>query len=113
LSNIVLGQMGGAESITLNSTQIPVHTHVFASASGGPAASTTPGTTDIPQNNFPAPVNGSGNAYSTSPSAAHLGPATFNTNTPVAGGNQPVSILCPILCINYVIALEGIFPARN
>ncbi|MFL5741700.1 MAG: phage tail protein [Flavisolibacter sp.] len=113
LTNIELGQTGGVENITLDTTQIPVHNHGFVSASGGPSASTTPGTTDLPQNNFPAPVNGSGNAYSTSPSAAHLGPASFSGNTPPAGGNQPFYIVSPFLCMNYIIALEGIFPSRN
>src|SRR5689334_15090536 len=63
LSNIALGQVGGTENTTLLANQIPLHSHNFTSITGGPAASTTPGTTDLPQNNFPAPVNGSGNAY--------------------------------------------------
>ena len=31
----------------------------------------------------------------------------------VAGGNQPFSVLQPVLVLNYCIALEGIFPSRN
>jgi microcystin-dependent protein len=31
----------------------------------------------------------------------------------IAGGSQPFSILQPLLCVNYSIALEGIFPSRN
>jgi microcystin-dependent protein len=29
------------------------------------------------------------------------------------GGSQPFSIMQPYLGMNYIIALEGIFPSRN
>ena len=29
------------------------------------------------------------------------------------GGNQPVSVVQPFLCVNFIIALQGIFPSRN
>jgi microcystin-dependent protein len=31
----------------------------------------------------------------------------------VAGGSQPLEIQNPILGINFIIAVEGIFPSRN
>jgi microcystin-dependent protein len=30
-----------------------------------------------------------------------------------AGGNLPVSIVQPYLAINFIIALQGIYPSRN
>jgi len=30
-----------------------------------------------------------------------------------AGGSQPVDIRNPFLGLNFIIALEGIFPSRN
>ena len=30
-----------------------------------------------------------------------------------AGGNQPVDNMQPFLGLNYIIALEGVFPSRN
>jgi microcystin-dependent protein len=41
--------------------------------------------------------------------------AVYNSisSTPIAGGNSPVPILQPYLAMNYVIAVEGIFPSRN
>lgn len=108
-----LGEQGGNETITITNNQLPAHTHAFTSATGGQAASAVAGTTDIPTNNYPAPVNGSGNAYSTSPSTAKLGASTFSTNTAITGGSQPVTILSPYLALNFIIAVEGIFPSRN
>jgi microcystin-dependent protein len=29
------------------------------------------------------------------------------------GGGQPVSVVQPYLAINYIIALQGIFPSRG
>jgi microcystin-dependent protein len=29
------------------------------------------------------------------------------------GGNQPISIVQPYLCVNFIIALQGIFPSRG
>ncbi len=110
---VSLGEMSGAESTTLLQTQMPAHTHVFQNASGAQAATTAPGTTDIPTNNYPAPVNGSGNAYSTSPSAAEMAPSVTNTVTGISGGSQPFDIRSPYLAMNYIICLFGIFPARN
>ncbi|HXV97194.1 MAG TPA: phage tail protein, partial [Anaerolineae bacterium] len=42
-------------------------------------------------------------------------PATATTSVTVqsSGGSAPHNNLQPYLCINFVIALEGIFPSRN
>jgi microcystin-dependent protein len=34
------------------------------------------------------------------------------TVTP-AGGSQPMSVMQPYLALNWIIALEGIYPSRN
>lgn len=113
LPNVDLSEMSGVETVTLLQNQIPIHNHTFQSASGGQAASTVPGTTDIPTNNYPATVNGSGNEYSTSPSAATLGPSSTPAQTNITGGSQSFNIRPPFLAMNYIICLFGIFPSRN
>ena len=45
-----------------------------------------------------------GGAPNTNMNAAAIG---------IAGGNVPVNIIQPILAINFIIALVGIFPSRN
>ena len=102
LSNYVIGEMAGTETVTLTTSQIPAHTHT------APASSSTSGTA--------APVNGDGWA---SPSGAK---EYASTNTvPVtmlpaavqsAGGNQPHDNMPPYLAVNFIIALFGIFPSQ-
>jgi microcystin-dependent protein len=121
LSDVVQGEVSGAENATLLITNMPAHTHVMTatmSASGlQPLAST------------PAPAAGSvlGHATDTSNNPTQAKPAIYcpsGTATPIAlgglnvsaaatGSSVPFSILDPFLGINKSIALEGIFPSRN
>jgi microcystin-dependent protein len=111
LSNHWLGEQGGAESVTMLSTQMPSHTHQFVSLTGAPGASGNAGIPGDPTNNVPALLSGI-NAYNTS-GTGKMAPTTNTPNTPIAGGSQPISLGPPTLAMNYIIALEGIFPSRN
>jgi len=97
LSNHVIGELSGAETVTLNANQMPVHGHVVA-------CNSDLGTSTDPTNNFWA-------------ASADLRPYTDQSpNTtmfPAVGGNQPHDNMPPFLTINFVIALEGVFPSRN
>ena len=105
LSNYSLGEVTGTENVTILQTQMPAHTHAVACNTG---AATQPS----PANTvFAAPVDsqgGAGNGYA---------PAASGTMSPAmiapTGGGQPVPILQPLLCLSFIIALEGIFPSRN
>lgn len=96
----VLGQNGGVETVTLTQNQMPVHTHpVYASSTGG---------SDNPANNV------WGNAPQTKPYGTAPGPAAMNTaSVGNAGGNQPHDNMVPFLAINFIIALEGVYPSPN
>jgi microcystin-dependent protein len=98
-NGIVLGELGGENTHTLNISEIPAHTHV-SSASTNTSTSASPG------------GNSWGNAglasYSTSPNAA-MSPAAVT----VTGGNQPHENTQPYLVLNIIIALQGIFPSQN
>jgi microcystin-dependent protein len=102
----VIGQEAGEETVTIQSNQMPIHTHnVFGSnaATGNfafPAAGTALASNDK-GNAFYAPSN--------SPATA-INPGTVST---YAGGNQPHTNLQPYLAINWCIALVGIYPSRN
>jgi microcystin-dependent protein len=110
LSNYILGQSGGIESVTLAVNQMPVHSHVFGTATGSPLASSAAGTTNDPVGNVPAVTTGI-NSYNTT-GAAKMGPGTaINITTGSAGGGQPFSVLSPVLPMNYIISLFGIFPS--
>lgn len=102
LSPYAQGQSTGSETVTLLANQIPSHNHgVNCSTDGGNQAS--------PAGGFPA-VESTGTSmnYATSSNGAMNPAVTGNT-----GGNQPHSNIQPSLCVNFVIALQGIFPSRN
>lgn len=94
------GQVGGVENITLLTTNMPAHSHQFQ------LQAAEEGTVDTPGGAF---VAGNGtNAFATS-SNSLMAVNTVST----AGGGQPFSAKNPYLCINYCIALVGIYPSRN
>jgi microcystin-dependent protein len=100
LSAYTLGETGGAESVTLLTTQMPQHTHSVA-ASSAAATGTRPGGS--------VPARASTAAYATTPDGTLMNATMLTT----AGGGQPHENRQPYLVLNFCIALQGIFPARN
>jgi microcystin-dependent protein len=100
VSSYVMGQTGGEETVTLDISQIPTHSHL-AIASTAPANT---GTVAGASWGRPRVLLYSASAPSTPMNSAALSPA---------GGNQPHDNLKPFLVVNYAIALQGIFPSRN
>jgi microcystin-dependent protein len=96
LSQYIIGEIAGSENVLLNINQVPQHSH-SQPVTNGPASATRP------HNTVPA----AGGSY-----AAASDGGAFLATTP-SGGSQPFQILQPLLVMNYCIALEGIFPARN
>lgn len=103
LSTHTLGEVSGAENITLISSQMPAHSHlVNGVASGGNQSS--------PAGNLPA-IESTGTSLDYSNAATN---ATMNAGMiGTAGGNQPHSNLQPYTCVNFIICLSGIYPSRN
>lgn len=102
-----LGQVSGAEYITLTQAHLPFHTHTATLTLG---VSNSAATTDEPGGAVPAV--GSVNAYhaSATPDGQFGGVSAV---VQPAGGGQPISIRQPYLGISFIIAMEGIFPSRN
>jgi microcystin-dependent protein len=99
-SSFVLGQTGGVESVTLNSNQLPAHTHAPVANTGA--------TTTSPNGQFWASY--ANTMYSTQTPPPD--PMAANALTP-AGGNQPHNNMSPYQVINFIIAYEGIYPPPN
>ena len=104
-----LGEMSGSESVTLLTSEIPIHTH-------GLMARPTAGSTNDPTNNAPslgAWVQGAqfGVVQSYTTSTSPLVPMNVQTLA-LAGGSLPHNNMQPYLTLNYNIALQGIFPQR-
>jgi microcystin-dependent protein len=115
-----LGGNGGSEQVTLTSSQMAVHTH-SGSISGltstlrGYAANN--GDTNIPVANsvfskFTGTVNA--NVYSDSDAGlVPMGNAPLGITVQNAGSSQGHENRQPLLALNYIIALSGVFPSRN
>ena len=122
LSPIDLGEVGGTESVTLVSSNIPpIVSAVTATASVAVPVNTTEGSGLTPSNTsvLSTPVDSVSGAevklYSPGPGTATLQPFNVNVSGTATYNNGPVptAIRNPFLGTNFVIALEGIFPSRN
>lgn len=98
LTNRVLAEMGGVETVTLTTQQMPVHNHALV-------ASQNVGANANPQGQLLAAGTNVQFFRAIAPNA-NMAP---NIISP-AGGSQPHDNLMPYLCINYIISMFGIFP---
>ena len=104
LSSYRLGQRGGLETVTLTANQMPSHTHTATLN-----AEVTPPTQANPSGAMLAGASIYGPS-APSPNRALSADAVQVQNT---GGSQAHTNIQPYLCVNYIIALQGVFPSRN
>lgn len=105
-TQIVVGESGGEETVTLTADQMPAHTHVpYAVSAAG--SLTSPGGNLWAQGRRAA--NASYQAYSAGTPNSVMNPGAIAA----AGGDQPHNNLQPYLVVNFIIALQGVFPARS
>ena len=101
-----LGENGGEENHTLITAELPAHSHtVFGSANQ--ATSSSPADNLLSEKARRGP-----NIYATAPGGSDVQPLASGTVSTTAGG-QPHNNMQPYLALNFIIALQGIFPARN
>jgi len=100
LSDYAIGEAGGVATVTLDQTTTPSHSHIPFYGDEEPATEASP----------------SGNLYA-GPTFNAYGARTAATFAPQAvqilGNSQAHDNMAPYVTLLYVIALEGIFPARN
>jgi microcystin-dependent protein len=99
-----LGQKFGAETVTLTPDQLPSHTHV-------PEASSDQASADAPQDKVLAKGDAAppGRIYTTDPPAVDMSPAAIANS----GASQAHDNTMPFQCVNFIVALQGIYPSRN
>jgi microcystin-dependent protein len=97
-----VGELAGAEQVTLTPQQIPSHTHPLT-------ASTVAGTSVSPQGNVLAASSGGIQLYYEGQTTGSMNPAAIGP----AGGSQPHDNTQPFLCINFIISLFGVFPSQS
>ncbi|KAA3618979.1 MAG: phage tail protein [Calditrichaeota bacterium] len=100
-----LGQRGGVEQVILNITEIPSHSHTVTVKGDSSVAKT-----DRPEFATWARNAGATPIYGNSPNSFMNGSSISIGNT---GGNLPHTNMQPYLAVNYIIALQGVFPSRN
>ena len=94
-----LGEVGGAESVTIDLGSMPMHPHSLW-------ASSADGDTNVPAGEILATAS---NVYGPPSGLTTLIPETVTS----VGGGQPHSNMQPYLTISFCIALQGIFPSPN
>ena len=98
LSPRTLGEVGGVETNSLIVNNLPPHNHSFLASPSAASEGTASGNVLAESQVFAG-----GNA------TVALG----STSIGLVGESQPVPNLQPYLCINAIIALEGVYPSRN
>jgi microcystin-dependent protein len=101
-SNFQQAQSGGAETVTLTTQQIPVHTHQALAVIGSANSASTPA-----GNTWGGVTAGS--PYSDQPTDGTMNSRSIGN----AGGSQPHNNLMPYLCVDFIISLFGVFPSQT
>ncbi|HJV91347.1 MAG TPA: tail fiber protein [Holophagaceae bacterium] len=107
LSPRVLGEVAGTEAVTLLQPQIPTHSHTL-NAANSQAGADSP-TNGLLAQSFDQNANTSVSTYAAGNPNTTLSPASIGS----AGGSQPHENLQPYTCVNFIIALEGVYPSRS
>lgn len=132
LTAVQIGEEGGTENVTLTSSNMPQHTHAATVTGGGavtgsiaiPATTATSGEGAAPGTSCVfGPINVSGHPgslYSTAAPNTTLAPFNVSLQSAapaiqnsIAGGSLPFSLRNPYVGINFIIALQGVFPSRG
>lgn len=101
LQPVVLGEIGGASTVSLIATEMPTHTHAASAVSAV-------GTSDVPSSATLAQSSIRSDLYAISANTT-MSPAAVG----IAGSSQPHNNMPPYLALAFCIAIQGIFPSRN
>ncbi|HSC54238.1 MAG TPA: tail fiber protein [Phnomibacter sp.] len=107
LTNKIIGETGGVESVTLLTTQIPAHMHNLN------AASSNAGNSSTPTNGFLANSGTLDMEYLTPQTPAATTVAMNAGSIGAAGSSLPHNNIQPCLAINFYIAAFGIYPTQS
>jgi microcystin-dependent protein len=103
-----IGEALGSATVTLTDAQMPSHTHILNGGNATPANAAQSVARPTSQAMFS--TSGPGRAYSdVATPPVTLAPTAIGPT----GGSLPHENMQPVLALNFVIALNGIFPSRN
>lgn len=98
-----LGETGGEQNVTLLETEIPAHNHTVVGSSGSAGQSSPAG------NAWASAPFGRPSIYAVSGANVQMNPSAAS----LTGGNLPHNNMMPYLGLNFIIALQGVFPPRS
>lgn len=101
LSDRRLGAKGGSENVTLTTNQLPAHDHGPITHSSENANASSPAGAKPARTNHDFYID-------EAPDVPLASQAIKNT-----GGSRSHTNLQPFLCINFIVALFGIYPSRS
>lgn len=131
LPDYALGEILGEEEHTLLTTEIPAHNHTATVQTDSTPASATfelmgvpgQGGKALPQNNLlgqdaTATIYAPGGSPTVAMNAGSVTLDSLTVPVPgvtvsLAGSSIPHSNIQPVLAMNYIICINGIFPSRN
>jgi len=105
-SGHTLGEAAGSTAVTINTQSMPTHLH-FLSANMCVASANLNATLGDPGGHNWA--NTGKQQWNTAVPNATMNPLSVNN----VGGSQPHTNMMPYLVLNFIIALQGIFPSQN
>ena len=108
LSPYALGQVGGANTVTLTTNMMPAHSHSLNAAKTNATTTTIANGSSLPAQ----PTAGATPffyASGTGLTVHDMAPASVMPT----GSNLPHMNMMPSLCVAFIIALQGMFPSRN
>lgn len=105
LSYYDLGEVGGATTVSVIPSEMPAHTHTaFGSTNVGSQVSPSGGIWAAP---------GAARGLAVYSASAGSSPAMSAAAFAPSGGSQPHNNMPPFLTLNFIIALQGIYPPRT
>jgi microcystin-dependent protein len=104
LSDRFLGEQAGSPTVTLLQSEMPVHNHLAqGNSAGGDSLSPVNNVwSTLGQTRTPPPL------YATA-SDTQMGPQALG----ITGSSFPHNNMSPYLVVNFIIAMQGVFPPRQ
>ncbi len=105
LTDRVIGETGGTQTVTLIASEMPMHVHGVSASSDGSTESNPTGAVWA----VAGQTRGGVPMYSPSGPLVPMNPGALSP----AGGDQPHNNMPPYLALNFIIALQGVYPPRS
>jgi len=113
-NSFTLGQAGGEANHTLITSEMPAHNHFVQSDTQTAATSNQSAPAANEVFGLAIGVPSSGSNFPVNPYGAGSPGGVLATQViGLTGGSQPHSNTQPYLVLNFIVALQGVFPSRN